>query len=282
MEQTNPIVSVIMPCYNDGAYIQEAIDSVKAQTYPHIELIVIDDNSSDPETIKILNTLASQDVTVLHTQHVGPSGARNYGIRHAKGRYILPVDADDIILPTYIEKAVAAIDAVPERGVVYCHAELFGTQNGPWDLPDFSLEQMLLYNVVFVTSLFYKEDWERLGGFNENMKHGLEDYDFWIGMMELGRDIYQLPETLFRYRFKKKSRSTQLNSSLEATQMMYQQIYENHPDFYNKHRDLYVKVLRDALTRYQFNNMKLARYAKLYHVLKKFPPAQWIARLITR
>lgn len=270
MEQKNPVVSVIMPCYNDGAYIEDAIASVKAQTYPHIELIVIDDQSCDPATQQVLNTLASQDITVLRTQHVGPSGARNYGIRHAKGHYILPLDADDMILPTYIEKAVNAIDAVPARGVVYCHAELFGAKRGLWKIPDYSLEQMLLHNVVFVTSLFYKQDWERLGGFNENMKSGLEDYDFWIGMLELNREIYQLPDVLFRYRCKKRSRSSRLRENLETMQSMYHQIYENHPDFYNRNRDLYVHVLRDALTRYQFNNIRLERYANLYHAIRRF------------
>jgi len=244
----NELVSVIMPCYNDGAYIQESVKSVWKQIYSDIELIVIDDGSDDLDTIQALNELKKdQRCTVLHTEHLGPSGARNEGIRKAKGKYILPLDADDLIDDTYIQKAVRAIEEVPERGVVYCKADLFGAAQGPWELPPYSFNQMLRDNIVFITALFYREDWEKVGGFKTNMKKGMEDYDFWIGILEIGREIYQIPEVLFHYRIKQRSRTTMLMENINHVKEMYQYIYDNHPAFYQKYQREYAQQLRETL-----------------------------------
>ena len=100
------LVSVIMPCYNDGQYIEEAIGSIKNQTYSNWELIIIDDGSDDEKTINIIDNINDERITILNTNHLRPAGARNYGISQAKGKFILPVDSDDKIEPVYIEKAI--------------------------------------------------------------------------------------------------------------------------------------------------------------------------------
>lgn len=239
-------VSIIMPCYNDGKYIKEAIESVKNQTYSNIEIIVIDDGSDDEDTISILKEI-EEDVLLLKTNHLRPAGARNFGIEHATGKYILPVDSDDIIDVTYIEKAVNIIESKKNIGVVYCEADLFGAKKGKWDLPTYSFDTMLLDNIVFVTALFYKEDWEKIGGFNTNMEAGMEDYDFWLGILSLGKEIYQIPEILFHYRIKPVSRTTGFQSDYTQVQRVYRQMYDNHKEFYEKYREQYAKILRDAL-----------------------------------
>ena len=124
---------------------------------------------------------------------------------------------------------------------------MFGEQSGKWHLPPYSFEAMLLDNVVFVTALYYKEDWEKVGGYNTNMKAGMEDYDFWLGILELGREIYQIPEILFHYRIKPVSRTTGFQSDYHQVQDVYRQIYDNHKEFYETHHEQYAKVLRDAL-----------------------------------
>lgn len=235
-----------MPCYNDGMYIKEAIESVKRQTYSNIELIVIDDGSDDETTIQILNNLDS-DIVLLKTNHLRPAGARNFGIRNATGKYIMPVDSDDIIDETYVEKAVNIIESNKKIGAVYCEADLFGEKSGKWNLPQYSFDKMLLDNIVFVTALFYKEDWEKVGGYKTLMDAGMEDYDFWISILELGKEIYQIPEILFHYRIKKVSRTTGFQSNVAQMQRIYRQIYDNHPIFFDRHKEEYAKILRDAL-----------------------------------
>lgn len=245
---TNPMVSVVMPCYNDGRYIQESVASVKAQTYPNVELIIIDDGSDDSDTIATLNALAKEaNVQVLHATHVGPSAARNAAIREARGKYILPLDADDTIDPTYIEKAVNILESHKDTGVAYCEADLFGAQSGKWDLPAYSFESMLFDNIVFVTALFSKADWEKVGGFNENMKAGMEDYDFWLSILGEGKKIEQIPEVLFHYRIKDSSRTTQFQQDPSRIKETYHQLFDNHREFILAHADMLIPTMRDVL-----------------------------------
>lgn len=240
-------VSIIMPCYNDGKYIRESIDSVFKQSYPEIELIIIDDGSDDPETKKILCEIQDERITILNNNHQGPAFARNRGIMEATGKYILPVDSDDKIDPSYVEKAVNILEKNPQIGVVYCQANLFGEKTGKWNLPDYSFETMLVDNVVFITAMFLKSDWEKVGGFSTNMTYGMEDYDFWISILELGKEIYQIPEILFHYRIKPVSRTTQFKRNRDNVQDIYERIYLNHPAFYHKYADQYAILLRRTL-----------------------------------
>ena len=252
-------VSIITPCYNDGEYIEETIKSIRAQTYTNWEMIIIDDGSDDENTLQILEKIQHEkDIRLLRTQRLRPAGARNAGISVANGEYILPVDADDLIEPTYLERAVEKMEANSELGIVYCHADLFGEKNGPWELPDYTFDTMLLDNVIFVTALFRRSDWEQVGGFRTSMKHGMEDYDFWLSILELGREVYQLPETLFHYRIKASSRTTQFQQNAETVKETYKAIYFQHPVLYEKYKDRYAIVLRNALIEHIFLNRAYA------------------------
>ena len=273
------LVSVIMPCYNDGQYIEEAIASVKAQTYCNWELIIIDDGSNDENTIRVIQSIQDDRISIFHTDHLRPAGARNYGIRHAKGKYILPVDSDDRIDRTYMEKAVQIMESDSKIGVVYCEADLFGEKTGKWDLPDYSFENMLLDNIVFVTALFYREDWEKVGGFNTQMIAGMEDYDFWMAILALGREIYQIPEILFHYRIKPVSRTTGFQSDYKQVQRTYRQIYDNHKEFYQRNSELYARVLRDALIEQISIRTK---YERVFEKLQKFYRLPVVGRILKR
>lgn len=273
------LVSVIMPCYNDGQYMEEAVRSVKEQTYPQWELIIIDDGSDDEETIQIINGMKAERIKILHTDRLRPAGARNYGIQHADGRYILPLDADDRIDQTYIEKAVNIMESDDRIGVVYCESDMFGAKTGKWDLPKYSFQTMLLDNIVFVTALFYREDWEKVGGFNRNMAAGMEDYDFWLGILELGKEIYQIPEILFHYRIKPASRTTGFQADYMQMQAVYRQIYDNHKVFYEKHQEEYAKMLRDALIEQVALRMK---YEKMFERVQKYYRYPLIGRIIKK
>lgn len=273
------LVSIIMPCYNDGKYMEEAVASVKAQTYPQWELIIVDDGSDDEETVQIIKRMEAKQIKVLHTDHVKPAGARNYGIRHADGTYILPLDADDRIDKTYIEKAVKIIESDSKIGVVYCESDMFGERTGKWNLPEYSFQSMLLDNIVFVTALFYREDWEKIGGFNRNMAAGMEDYDFWLGILELGKEIYQIPEILFHYRIKPASRTTDFQADYIQMQAVYRQIYDNHKAFYEKHQEEYAKTLRDALIEQVALRIK---YEKMFERVQKYYQYPLIGRIIRK
>lgn len=200
-----PKVSVIIPCYNQGAYLTEAVDSVLAQTFQDFEILIVDDGSTEPETINVLRDVAWPKTQVVRTENQGLSAARNNGIRDATGVYILPLDADDKIGPGYLEEAVSILDRHPEIGVVYCEAAYFGIREGRWPLPDYSPDQLLNHNVIFCSALFRRRDWEKVGGFNVNMVYGWEDWDFWLALVQLGVKVYRIPKVHFFYRIREAS-----------------------------------------------------------------------------
>lgn len=264
-----PKVSVIMPCFNDGEYIEASIKSVLGQTFKGIELIIINDGSTDPKTIEILKRISNPQIKILNTENFGPSAARNFGIKHAVGNYILPLDADDKIHPEYIAKCVEQLDNNSNVGIVYCFAELFGEQSGRWDLPEYSFESMLLDNVIFVTSMFRKKDWEDIGGFNQNLIHGMEDYDFWLSILEKEREVVQLKEVYFYYRIKNISRTSKFMDNSLNVKNTYRELYLNHPEFYKKYQKEYAMVLRDALIEQIYLNKKLTNLGPMLDKVKK-------------
>ncbi len=205
-------VSIIIPCYNDGQYLLEAVNAAQAQTHTATEIIVVDDHSTDPQTLAVYERLRHQGIVILQTPtgKKGPSAARNTGIAAATGSYILPLDADDTIAPSYISKAAEVLDANPAVGICYCQARLFGLKSGPWKLPPYSFEELLCGNMIFATALFRKSDWSRAGGYDETLTLGLEDYAFWLRLTDQGAEVRQLKEELFFYRIKRGSRTAQL------------------------------------------------------------------------
>lgn len=229
-------VTVVIPCYNDGQYLLEAIAAAQAQTHPLTEIIVVDDHSTAPQTLAVYENLRNQGITVLQTPpgKKGPSAARNAGIAAATGDYILPLDADDAIAPSYISKAVAVLDATPAVGICYCNARFFGLKSGPWNLPPYSFEELLCGNMIFATALFRKPDWSRVGGYDENLTLGLEDYAFWLRLTDGGVGVHRLEEELFFYRIKRGSRSAQLapeDKQMRALAM----VYESCADIFSRH-----------------------------------------------
>ncbi|WP_162098470.1 glycosyltransferase family A protein [Nitritalea halalkaliphila] len=149
----SPQLSVIIPYYNTGKIFQETLDCLQTFQEPTIEIIVIDDGS-EPKHAAYLRQLQQerQDFKLLQQPNSGPSVARHTGILHAKGTYILPLDADDCISEDYLRLAVAAFQKNPKLKLVYCQAEKFGAKKGPWKLPDFSLDKLAVENMIFSLS----------------------------------------------------------------------------------------------------------------------------------
>ncbi|MBF0543024.1 MAG: glycosyltransferase family 2 protein [Candidatus Riflebacteria bacterium] len=194
-----PEISVVSPCYNHGEFIEDMLSSVLAQTFQGFEVIIVNDGSND-STRKKLDTICHPKVKILHCSHNGPSFARNAGIEEAKGKIVLNLDADDKIAPTYLEKAYEIFFSNPEIGIVASEVEYFGAKSGKFHLDSFSLKGMLKDNLISSTALFKKSDWEKAGGYSIDFPFGIEDYDFWLSILELGKEVYKIPETMAYYR----------------------------------------------------------------------------------
>lgn len=237
-------VSVIIPCYNQGHFLEEAVNSVLRQTFSDVEIIIVNDGSTDPVTNEILSDIAWPKTKVILTDNQGLAAARNNGIAKAAGQYILPLDADDVIEPTYIEKAADLLDREPKLGIVYCKARLFGTVDMEWSLQSYSLENILQDNVIFCSAMFRRSDWEAVGGYDTGMVYGWEDYEFWISLIERGRGVYQLPEVLFGYRV---AGDSMVRSKEKAQKIaMFKRVYQRHQTFFGENIEVWLKTIIEA------------------------------------
>jgi glycosyltransferase involved in cell wall biosynthesis len=233
---TNPRISIISPCYNHGQYIQEMLGSVFGQTFQAYEVIIVNDGSTD-ETKEILDSLHHEKLTIIHTPNHGPAAARNMGVAAARAPLILNLDADDKIAPTFLEKAHKIFEANPSVGIVYSDQRFFGNTSGKFDLRPYSLAAMLNDNVIPSQAFFKKSDWEVVGGYSEEFIYGLEDYDFWLSIIELGREVYRIPEPLVfyrRYKNPEDCRSERRKQSRKRSITAMLTILHRHPKLYER------------------------------------------------
>ncbi len=228
----NVLVSIIIPCYNQGIYLDDSVNSALAQTHQNIEIIIINDGSTDSYTNELLKNYHKPKTKVITTKNNGLAEARNVGIRNASGIYILPLDADDKIAPEYCEKAVRVIESDPKVGIVHGETQNFGADTNIRKDPPYSLEAMLRRNIILCSSLYRREDWEKVGGYNKNMKYGGEDWDFWLSLIELGRKVYKIPEIMFYYRIRPGSMARSIDE--QKFRALRKQVYLNHLNLYLK------------------------------------------------
>lgn len=226
-------VSVIIPCYNQAQFVEEAILSALHQTYQNIEIVCINDGSTDnsSEVIQKLAQKYRQIVFFDEKENRGVIESRNIAINAASGEYILPLDADDTIEPEYIEEAVKVLDNNTDIGIVYSKARLFGSKNEEWKLPDYSKSNILYENSIFVSALFRKKDFINLGGYKDYMKDGYEDWDLWLSFIENGFQVYRINKILFNYRkYNSSSRTEQIDRAKMIN--IYKNIVKNHIKLY--------------------------------------------------
>ncbi|WP_298894553.1 glycosyltransferase family A protein [uncultured Psychroserpens sp.] len=227
----NILVSVVVPCYNQAQYLDEALQSVLDQIYTNWECIIVNDDSPDhTEAIAKAWVEKDQRFSYLKQDNKGLSGARNFGISYAKGEYILPLDADDRIGVDYIDLAIKAFKEDAALKVVYSNAEKFGLENKTWNLRPFSLFNLAKSNVIFCSAVFKKEDWERVGGYDEHMRGGLEDWEFWIHILKFGGEVFKIDKVCFFYRIKENSMIKDI--AVDDKMELYRYVSVKHADFF--------------------------------------------------
>jgi glycosyltransferase involved in cell wall biosynthesis len=234
-----PMVSIIIPVYKSEKYFQECLNSVANQTFTDWECIVVDDGSDQPELIDTITAeTLMQKGRVIHQKNKGVSNARNTGIEAAQGKFIVCLDSDDYIHPEFLAKTTAAIETNSNAGVIYCWTQYVGDLTDSLRPSELHLFWLLQRNYITITSLFKKKIWSELGGFDEVMKIGHEDWEFWIRTSLANHKFLCVPEILFYYRISKKSRN------IEATAKRFNTInYVRH-----KHSDVYFQPLYTLLS----------------------------------
>jgi GT2 family glycosyltransferase len=204
-----PTVSVVVPCYNLGAYLDEAVDSVLAQTFRDFEIIIVDDGSTEPATQALLAGYRRPSTQVVRAAHAGLAAARNLGIAHARGQYLCALDADDRLAPSYLEKTVRVLDDDPSVTFVSSWLRAFGEEDWEWTPERCDLRALLSEDTVLTAALVRKDAVVAAGGYDTAMPaQGDEDWDLWLTLAERGHRGVILPEVLFDYRRRAGSMST--------------------------------------------------------------------------
>ncbi len=252
----NPLVSVIIPCYNDHLYIGKAIDSVNEQEYRNIEIIIIDDGSNQGAKA-ILQSINQENLKLLTQENQGPSVARNNGIKASKGEYILTLDADDFFESTFVSKAVAILSKNPTIGFVTCWGKWFDSKNETDIKPTGgdAVSALFIGETCAIGNLmFRKKCWIEVGGYDENMVVGYEDWEFYIAITKRNWKTHVIKEFLFNYRKKENSRNFKANQKDFEIRIY---VYKKHEHFIKENFKLFLNSIELEITRVKKSNDKL-------------------------
>ena len=202
MTAAAPLVSVVVPCFNLGQYLHEAVDSVLSQTVDSYEILVGDDGSTDEDTRRVLETFSKPHTRLLRYPHRGLAATRNALISEARGMYVCALDADDVLHVAFLERTLAAFEADPALTFVSTHLQMFGVEARVWPQTDrCDLAALLVDDTVITAALVKREAVLLIGGYDTRMPaQGDEDWDLWISLVEAGHRGRILPEVLFFYR----------------------------------------------------------------------------------
>ena len=233
-----PAISVVIPCYNQAELLADAVESVVAQTFTDWEVLIVDDGSPD-RTGEVAEELAARHfglrIQVVRQANAGLAGARNAGIERSRGAYVLPLDADDRIAPTMLERTFRLLEEQPGIAIAYTDLQRFGDDERVVRVREFNPTVLPEVNHFSYCSLYRREVWEAVGGYNPNMVHGYEDWDFWVGAMEHGYRARRIPEPLVEYRVRS---GTMYAHALAHDSELRRQMSRNHPAVYRWDRRL--------------------------------------------
>lgn len=224
-----PAVSVIVPCYNGGRFLDDLCESLATQTFRDFETIIINDGSTEETTLQKLASLESA-VRVVPQQNRRLPGARNAGFGLARGEFLLPLDCDDRLAPSFLAETVAVLRAAPpEVGFAFAHVRLVGDMDGVMPRHFNRFDQLFLNRLPYCM-LIRRAAWQAAGGYDEAMRDGMEDWEFNIRLLEAGFRGIEIAKPLLIYR-------------VSGEGMLMSQTARRHGTIWRyirtKHRDLY-------------------------------------------
>lgn len=224
---------MLVPCFDDGAWIGEALASVRAQTVQDFEILVVDDGSTDPGTLSALAAIEAGGTTVLRTPNRGLPAARNHAARHTSGTFLCALDADDRLAPTWFERGLEVLESRPDVAFVSHWLETFGDEHWTWTPASCDLPALLARNTVNGAALVRRTAFDATGGYDESMRHGCEDWDLWLRLVERGFNGAIVPEVLFFYRRRAGSMSRTMTTADRALPI--EQLVSRHEAEYRAH-----------------------------------------------
>lgn len=247
-----PKISIVIPCYNHGQYVREAIESVEQCSDKNLyEIIVINDGSTDSYTIEVMKQLEEEGYHVINQKNQGLARTRNNAIKAAKGEYILPLDSDNKIRPEYMYESIKILDANTDIVMVYGDAQFFGDTTKRQVVGPFNLQQIMIENYIDACTVFRKSAWEAAGGYDEKMPvMGFEDWDLWLNLSFKNYKFQYVDKILFDYRILGDSMLRSVSTEKKKT--LYNYLNEKYKNYLN------LNILNEKLFKAAKRNKKIA------------------------
>ena len=211
---SSPQVSIISPYYNTGPIFEETVRSIEKMSFTNWEWILVDDGSTDAESLSRLEQLEAREprVRVIHQVNGGPAVARNRAAVEARGEYLFQIDSDDLIEPTFVEKAVWFLATQPQFAACNARTVTFGSREFLWPHGFEEYENCLNENWVTNQAVIRLSSFREAGGYDESISYEHADWDFWLNLAEVGEWGYTIPEYLTWYRVQEKSLMTEIQN----------------------------------------------------------------------
>ncbi|MBL9032458.1 MAG: glycosyltransferase family 2 protein [Phycisphaerae bacterium] len=236
-----PTVTFVIPCYNHGRFVRQAVESCLAQIDADVRVVVVNDGSTDGTTPAACDACAGPRVRVVHQPNSGLPAARNRGAALADSEFLAFLDADDWVRPRFVaalhqrlaDEARDGRDA--DVSHVYCQEQLIEKGTGVWRVPDWDPVLLLLTNIHPVTALLRADRFHAVGGFDETMTGGYEDWDLWLRFVERGWRGLRVRQPYFVWR--RHSDSTMIMQVIHNHEALYRGIMERHADLFRRHAD---------------------------------------------
>lgn len=228
-----PAVSVVVPCYNGGRFLDGLMESLRRQTFRDFEIVIVDDGSDDPETLRKLTALDDR-ARVIRQDNRGPSAARNTGVAYARADIVALIDCDDAVAPTYLAETVPVLQsAPPDVAIVFTHVQTAGGQatTGRRYFNRFDL----LFTNTCPWLVLRKECWRAVGGYDESMYEGYEDWDFSLRLVDAGYCGIEIPKPLYIYYIRPDAVWSSLSAEVDKKHRhaeLWRVIRSKHPDSY--------------------------------------------------
>ncbi|HZW11024.1 MAG TPA: glycosyltransferase family A protein [Phycisphaerales bacterium] len=282
----NPRVAFVIPCYNHGRFVGDAVGSALAQRDAEVRVVVVDDGSTDGTTPQACDALpgrfGAERVRVVHQQNTGLPGARNRGAREADEEYLVFLDADDTVAPEFAARLAAAIAAAgdPRVSHAYCQETLTDRAHGTWRVPEWDPELLLITNLHPVTCLVRRDAFEAAGGFDAGMTEGYEDWEFWVRLSGRGYRGVRVAEPLFFWR--RHSQETMVHDAVRKHDRLYGQIIERHRGLYGPRFEALARRCNSMLRAFDCNWIdETGRPIPLQYLERKTAEAHALERRLT-
>jgi len=205
-DNQKPLVSIVIPYFNAAVTIDETLHSLATQTFQNFEVIVVNDGSTDLMSITKIRQLQKTNKPYIYVEqdNQGVAAARNAGINKARGKYVICLDSDDMLVPTFIEKSTAMLETQLDIDLITSHMDIFGITNEIHKNSSYDPLKLYKDNMVITAAEFRKRAWKASGGYKSGI--GYEDWEYWLNLSEHGFWGRLLPEELFLYRTSIQSR----------------------------------------------------------------------------